>query len=57
MKTAALTIIAVIALTCAPNAQNEFGPDAGNNLMTGVNNTGYGYAALVNNLTGFGNTG
>lgn len=56
MKTTALAIIVVIALTCAANAQNEFGPDAGNGTMTGDYNTADGYAALTNNTTGFNNT-
>jgi (hydroxyamino)benzene mutase len=56
LKTSVLILTAVAALAVAANAQNEFGPDAGNGTMTGGANTGNGYVALSRNTTGSYNT-
>jgi hypothetical protein len=57
MKTIAMAVIAIMALTSVAHAQyNEFGPDAGNTWMTGGNNTANGFWAFYSNETGFDNT-
>jgi len=56
MKITALNIFALIVLTGAASAQNEFGPGAGNTTMTGFGDTGFGYYALDSNTSGIENT-
>ena len=58
MKTIVLTITAVVALAYAAGAQvdNEFGTGAGNLTLTGSNNTGYGFQALLFLTSGYDNT-
>ncbi len=58
MKTTVLVITAVMALACAARAQqfNEFGLGAGNDTLTGSQNTGIGYNALHLITAGYDNT-